>query len=136
MGDRTPTKTYEKTIARRGRPKTARTQHSWLVRRLVKTAASKEDGRLIKEAAASGLNSKDVGAMGVALWAQLQASATDMELHHFFGTATKLIDTLRKLLELQAIEASEVPGTMIIDVTAPPVDDDAPPDAGDEIPIS
>jgi len=36
------------------------------------------------------------------------------------------------LLELQAIEAAEVPGRIVIDVSAP----DVPLDGGDEIPMS
>ena len=137
MAEKTPSRNYEKTLARkkRGRPKSRAAGESWMIKRLAKLAGP-ADAKLVREAAAAGLNSREVGAMGVALWAQLQKASLDMEPHHFFGSAIKLVDVLRKLLELQAIESAEVPGQMIIDVTAPEKANDSPPDMGDEIPLS
>tara|TARA_R100000655_G_scaffold69316_1_gene107543 strand:+ start:178 stop:612 length:435 start_codon:yes stop_codon:yes gene_type:complete len=128
-------------LRKRGRPLSQKAQQAWLVRKLQKIVPRK-DKAFVKQAAEQGLKTGDLGAMFYTIWALLadqngvriddDGRVVGMESQHWFGTAVKLLDVGRKLLELQAIEAAEVPGRIVIDVSAP----DVPLDGGDEIPMS
>ena len=127
--------------AKRGRPISAAAQQQWLVKKLQKLV-DRKDRAFIKKAAEQGLKTDDLSAMFYTLWALLcdergvrldeQGRILGMEPAHWFGSAVKLLDVGRKLLELSAIEAAEVPGRMVIDVSEPT----GPTDSGDEIPLS
>lgn len=99
-----------------GRPLKRSAQDSYITRRLVKLVKGKDAKEFIKAAYRDGISPADIRAMGACLWEVLNLSLTEGDLSpgHYAGTAAKLMQTFVKLLELDAIEAAEVPGQINI----------------------
>lgn len=100
----------------RGRPLKRSTQDSYITKRLTKLVKGKDAKQFIKAAYADGIGPAEIRAMGAALWEVLNVALAADEINpgHYAGTAAKLMQTFVKLLELDAIEAAEVPGTINI----------------------
>ena len=100
----------------RGRPLKRSTQDSYITRRLTKLVKGKEAKEFIRAAYRDGIAPSDIRAMGAALWEVLNVALVEGDINpgHYAGTAAKLMQTFVKLLELDAIEAAEVPGNINI----------------------
>ena len=100
----------------RGRPLKRSTQDSYITKRLAKLVKGRDAKAFIRAAYSDGIGPADIRAMGAALWEILNIALAEGEINpgHYAGTAAKLMQTFVKLLELDAIEAAEVPGTINI----------------------
>ena len=99
-----------------GRPLKRSTQDSYISKRLAKLVKGRDAKEFIRAAYRDGISPADIRAMGACLWEVLNVSLAEGELSagHYAGTAAKLMATFVKLLELDAIEAAEVPGNINI----------------------
>ena len=100
----------------RGRPLKRAAQDSYITRRLAKLVPGRDAKAFIRAAYRDGIKPADIRAMGAALWEVLNIALAEGDINpgHYAGTAAKLMQTFVKLLELDAIEAAEVPGNINI----------------------